>query len=64
MSHFGLQILYHVVSQRADAVLARLPPDRFGRTQKGAIRCCLESRRPIREFDLLAYATQAGYSNC
>jgi radical SAM family uncharacterized protein len=69
MSHFGLQILYHVVNQRADAVAERVYApwiDFEAELRKaGYPLFALESRRPIREFDLLGFTLQyeLSYSN-
>lgn len=62
MSHLGLQILYHVVNRRSDALLERV----FApwTDMEGEMRArnlplfALESRRPVRDFDVLAFTLQ------
>lgn len=62
MSHLGLQILYHTVNQRKDALMERVfaPwPDMEALLRKEGIPLfCLESRRPVKEFDILAFTLQ------
>ncbi|MBU4534038.1 MAG: TIGR03960 family B12-binding radical SAM protein [Eubacteriales bacterium] len=62
MSHLGLQILYHVVNRRSDALLERVfapwtDMEEQMRTH-GIPLFALESHRPIRDFDVLAFTLQ------
>ncbi len=57
MSHQGLQILYHIINDRADLLADRIyTPDTdfadFLRHEKKPF-CALESRRPVGDFDIL-----------
>ncbi|MCQ2559390.1 MAG: TIGR03960 family B12-binding radical SAM protein [Clostridia bacterium] len=62
MSHLGSQILYHVVNQREDALMERVfaPwPDMEEALRKESLPLyTLESLKPIREFDVLAFTLQ------
>ena len=62
MSHLGLQILYHIVNQRQDALLERVfapGPDMEALLRvEGIPLFTLESRRPVREFDIFAFTLQ------
>lgn len=62
MSHLGLQILYHVVNQRPDALLERAfaPWTDMEREmrQRNLPLFALESNRPVRDFDMLAFTLQ------
>jgi radical SAM superfamily enzyme YgiQ (UPF0313 family) len=56
MSHQGLQILYHIINNRADLLAERIyTPDTdfvaFLCQEKKPL-CSLESRRPVRDFDI------------
>lgn len=63
MSHLGLQILYHVVNSRTDALMERVfAPwsDMEEQMRKHKIPLfSLESYRPVRDFDLLAFTLQS-----
>lgn len=69
MSHFGLQILYHVANQREDTVAERVYAPWIDMESQmrehGLPLFALESQRPIREFDLLGFTLQyeMSYSN-
>ncbi|MCL6610516.1 MAG: TIGR03960 family B12-binding radical SAM protein [Peptococcaceae bacterium] len=62
MSHLGLQILYHTVNRRPDALMERV----FApwKDMEGLMRdhglplLTLESRRPVSDFDILAFTLQ------
>ncbi|MEW6276888.1 MAG: B12-binding domain-containing radical SAM protein, partial [Bacillota bacterium] len=62
MSHLGLQILYHVVNQRDDALMERTFAPWVDMEKEmrryGIPLFTLESRRPIKDFDLLAFTLQ------
>ncbi|MBO8128596.1 MAG: TIGR03960 family B12-binding radical SAM protein [Peptococcaceae bacterium] len=62
MSHLGLQILYHVVNQRDDALMERVfapwPDMERELTTSGLPLFSLESRRPISDFDVVAFTLQ------
>lgn len=62
MSYLGLQILYHVVNQRDDALMERTfaPwPDLEKEMRQNRIPLfSLESQRPVGDFDLLAFTLQ------
>ncbi|MDK2888783.1 MAG: hypothetical protein PWP72_1661 [Thermoanaerobacter sp.] len=62
MSHLGLQILYHVVNSREDALLERtFAPwvDMEGEMRRrGLPLFTLESHRPVKDFDILAFTLQ------
>ncbi|MDI6710559.1 MAG: TIGR03960 family B12-binding radical SAM protein [Bacillota bacterium] len=62
MSHLGLQILYHVVNSREDALMERVfAPwtDMEGlMREEGIPLFSLESRRSVRDFDILAFTLQ------
>lgn len=62
MSYLGLQILYHLVNSREDALMERVfAPwvDMEGEMRRrGVPLFTLESRRPVRDFDLLAFTLQ------
>ncbi|HIE12521.1 MAG TPA: TIGR03960 family B12-binding radical SAM protein [Desulfotomaculum sp.] len=62
MSHLGLQILYHTVNERRDVLMERVfaPwPDMEALLRKeGVPLFSLESRRPVKEFDILAFTLQ------
>jgi radical SAM family uncharacterized protein len=63
MSHLGLQILYHIVNSRDDALMERVfaPwPDMEEMMRKHKIPLySLESYRPVRDFDLFAFTLQS-----
>jgi radical SAM family uncharacterized protein len=69
MSHLGIQILYHVVNRRDDAVAERVfaPWTDLERELRAADLplFSLESWTPVREFDLLGFTLQyeMSYSN-
>ncbi|OPY57781.1 MAG: Radical SAM superfamily protein [Pelotomaculum sp. PtaU1.Bin035] len=62
MSHLGMQILYYVVNNRPDALMERVYtpwPDMEGRMREhGILLFTLESRRPVRDFDIVAFTLQ------
>ena len=62
MSHLGLQILYGLVNRRDDALLERVfaPwPDMEEQLRKtGLPLFSLESRRPLRDFDIVGFTLQ------
>ncbi len=62
MSHLGLQILYHTVNQRSDALMERVfAPweDMEGLLrEEGLPLLTLESRRPLADFDIVAFTLQ------
>ncbi len=62
MSHLGLQILYHVVNSRRDALMERVfAPwmDMEGMLRKHRMPLfSLESRRPLADFDIVAFTLQ------
>ncbi|MHB1041390.1 MAG: TIGR03960 family B12-binding radical SAM protein [Eubacteriales bacterium] len=62
MSYLGLQILYGIVNSRPDALMERVfaPwPDMEGKMRESHIPLfSLESRRPVRDFDMLAFTLQ------
>lgn len=62
MSHLGLQILYHVVNQREDALMERVfAPwqDMENLLRKhNLFLYSLESRRPLGDFDIIAFTLQ------
>lgn len=62
MSHLGLQILYWIVNGRPDALMERVfaPwPDMEEEMRKRELPLfSLESRRPVRDFDILAFTLQ------
>ncbi len=62
MSHLGLQILYHVVNSRRDALMERtFAPwvDMEGvMRRRGLPLFTLESHRPVGDFDILAFTLQ------
>lgn len=62
MSHLGLQILYHVVNSREDALMERVfapwtDMERLMR-EEGVPLFTLESRRPLADFDIVAFTLQ------
>lgn len=62
MSHLGLQILYHVVNRRSDALMERVfapwvDMEALMRQQQVPL-FALESRRPLRDFDIVAFTLQ------
>jgi len=62
MSHLGLQILYHVVNQRADVLMERVfapwtDMEREMREENISL-FSLESCRPVADFDVLAFTLQ------
>ncbi|RJQ32938.1 MAG: TIGR03960 family B12-binding radical SAM protein [Peptococcaceae bacterium] len=62
MSHLGLQILYGLVNSRPDSLMERVfaPwPDMEEKMRENKISLfTLESRRPVRDFDLVAFTLQ------
>lgn len=62
MSHLGLQILYHVVNSREDALMERVFAPWTDMEQlmrdEGIPLFSLESRRPIADFDILGFTLQ------
>ncbi|MCL6478514.1 MAG: TIGR03960 family B12-binding radical SAM protein [Peptococcaceae bacterium] len=62
MSHLGLQILYHTVNQRPDTLMERVfapwtDMEKLLR-EHGLPLLTLESRRPLGDFDMLAFTLQ------
>ncbi|SHK60666.1 TIGR03960 family B12-binding radical SAM protein [Desulforamulus aeronauticus] len=62
MSHLGLQILYHVVNKRKDALLERvfapwIDMEKELRKEK-MLLFSLESQRPLVDFDILGFTLQ------
>ncbi|MGE5559778.1 MAG: TIGR03960 family B12-binding radical SAM protein [Chloroflexota bacterium] len=62
MSHLGSKILYHEINRRADAVCERvfapwIDMEALMR-ERGLPLFALESRRPVREFDIFAFTLQ------
>ncbi len=62
MSHLGLQILYHVVNSRVDALMERvfapwIDMEREMRSA-GVLLTTLESQRSVKEFDVIAFTLQ------
>lgn len=62
MSHLGLQILYHVVNRRNDALMERVfapwPDMEWQMRQQAIPLFSLESKRPLQEFDIIAFTLQ------
>ncbi|ACX53025.1 Radical SAM domain protein [Ammonifex degensii KC4] len=62
MSYLGLQILYHAVNSRPDALLERVfapwPDMETLLRSKGIPLFTLESHRPVKDFDILAITLQ------
>jgi len=62
MSHLGSQILYELVNRRPDAVCERVfcpwPDMGAAMQRRGLPLYALESRRPVREFDILGFSLQ------
>ena len=62
MSHLGLQIIYHAVNSRNDALLERVfaPWSDMEKQMRetGLPLFSLESRRPVRDFDILGFTLQ------
>lgn len=62
MSHLGLQILYGVVNSRPDALMERVfapwPDMEEKMREHGLPLFTLESRRPLRDFDIVAFTLQ------
>ncbi len=62
MSHLGLQILYHEVNKRPDALLERVfaPWTDMEKQMRnnGLPLFSLESRRPVRDFDIIGFTLQ------
>lgn len=62
MSHLGLQILYGVVNSRPDALMERVfapwPDMEEKMRENGLSLFTLESRRPVRDFDVVAFTLQ------
>ena len=69
MSHLGLQVLYHIVNGREDAVAERVFAPGIDMEQqlrdRNLLLFSLESWRPIREFDFVGFTLQyeMSYSN-
>jgi len=69
MSHLGLQILYHILNQRVDCVAERVfapwPDMSALMRETGLPLFSLETRRPVREFDVFGFSLQyeLSYSN-
>lgn len=62
MSHLGLQILYHIVNRRSDAVAERVYAPWIDMEQElrqaGQPLFSLESWTPVRQFDLVGFTLQ------
>ncbi len=62
MSHLGLQILYGIVNSREDALLERVfapwPDMEQQLRNTGLPLFSLESRRPLRDFDIIGFTLQ------
>lgn len=62
MSHLGLQILYGIVNSRSDALMERVfapwPDMEEKMREHGLPLFTLESRRPVRDFDIVAFTLQ------
>lgn len=62
MSHLGLQILYSIVNGRHDALMERVfapwPDMEEKLREHGLALFTLESRRPVRDFDIVAFTLQ------
>lgn len=62
MSHLGLQILYHVVNTRRDALMERVFAPWVDMEEllkkQGIPLFSLESRRPLGDFDIVAFTLQ------
>jgi radical SAM family uncharacterized protein len=69
MAHLGLQILYSLVNDRADALCERIYapwPDLEARMRaEGLPLFSVDSHRPAREFDIIGFSLQSelGYTN-
>lgn len=69
MSHLGLQILYHIINRREDALAERVYApwvDMEAEMRRRDLPLfALESQRPVREFDLVGFTLQyeMSYSN-
>jgi len=69
MSHLGTQILYHVLNAREDVACERVYAPWIDMEERmratGLPLFALESRRPVREFDLVGFSLQheMGYTN-
>ncbi len=68
-SHFGLQILYHILNQRADTVAERVfaPATDMQHYLRayGLPLMSLESHRPLKEFDIIGFSLlyELNYTN-
>ena len=69
MSHFGVQILYHILNQE-DAIAAERiyapGPDVAGHIRSGSVSfCSLETRTPLSEFDIIGFSLlyEMNYTN-
>lgn len=66
MSHLGLQILYHIVNSRTDALMERVfapwPDMEEKMREHNLLLYALESYRPVRDFDVVAFTLQ--YEMC
>lgn len=62
MSHLGMHILYNIVNSRPDALMERVfaPwPDMADRMRKDGLPLfALESQRPVKDFDIVAFTLQ------
>lgn len=62
MSHLGMQILYKVVNDREDALMERVFAPWVDMEKKmreaGMLLFSLESKRPLREFDIVGFTLQ------
>lgn len=62
MSHLGLQILYHAINRRPEALCERayaVWPDLEAELRRAGLPLfTLESRRPLRDFDLVGFTLQ------
>ena len=68
-SHFGLQILYHILNQHTDILAERVftpAPDMEGFLRKRGLPLqSLESGRPLQQFDILGFSLlyELNYTN-
>jgi hypothetical protein len=62
MSHLGLQILYSIVNSRPDVLMERVfaPwPDMADKMRESGLPLfALESQRPVKDFDIVAFTLQ------
>ncbi len=69
MSHLGLQIIYHILNQRADSLCERVfapwPDMEKALRARGLPLTTLESQTPLQDFDVVGFSLQyeMGYTN-